>query len=441
MTARIHDNNGWYEIKANPLSKAGVYEYTGAMLGGIKNGADPGTRYKVYRPADELRSQATLDSFRLVPLVNDHTMLGKRPGYMDASSKGVYGVVGDGVFFDEADSTLKGNLKVYSATDIDSAMDGGKVELSCGYHCQYVPQRGTAPSGEKYDYVQRNIRGNHLALVSAGRMGADVRVLDAIETFTFDAKDAVKMAVTRKEVREQLHNAKHGIAVAKSLKAKTAAPVFVALDAADDDGDNTDMSLSDIADILADVMPVITDLNTALLGGADPDEGMDGKPPVDGDKKVDPDADPDPDDKTVKPASDKKEPFAMDAAEFTATVDAAIAKATAPLLADIAKLTAGNATAVKTMAAQFSKRDALAKKVQPFVGVFDATEMDTTDVAKYAIEKLSIPTVDGAEVLAVEAWLHGRTPSRPAFASVAMDGAERKPGHVSSVKAYINGAE
>ena len=32
-TARRYDGNGWFEIAANPLSKVGVFPYTGASIG------------------------------------------------------------------------------------------------------------------------------------------------------------------------------------------------------------------------------------------------------------------------------------------------------------------------------------------------------------------------------------------------------------------------
>ncbi len=51
QTSRIEDFNGWPEIKGNPLSKVGIFEYSGAQ---ISPQLDPNKIYKVYRPEEEL---------------------------------------------------------------------------------------------------------------------------------------------------------------------------------------------------------------------------------------------------------------------------------------------------------------------------------------------------------------------------------------------------
>jgi hypothetical protein len=55
----------------------------------------------------------------------------------------------------------------------------GKRELSLGYTCDLEWTPGTAPNGETYDAIQKNIRANHLAQVKAARGGPDLRVGDA----------------------------------------------------------------------------------------------------------------------------------------------------------------------------------------------------------------------------------------------------------------------
>ena len=57
-----------------------------------------------------------------------------------------------------------------------AAMKAGKAELSCGYVCDLEDAPGVTPEGERYDSIQRNIRGNHVALVAQGRAGKEVRV-------------------------------------------------------------------------------------------------------------------------------------------------------------------------------------------------------------------------------------------------------------------------
>ena len=74
MTARIKDANGWFEVKKNPISKVGVFPYRGSEIGA----PDPQKIYMVLRPPSELGSKKTMDSFKLMPLVDNHTMIGDK---------------------------------------------------------------------------------------------------------------------------------------------------------------------------------------------------------------------------------------------------------------------------------------------------------------------------------------------------------------------------
>ena len=189
-TAREIDNNGFVEIKRNPLSKVGVFPYLGKSI----PGADPAAIVMVYRPAEELADPQTIDSFKLTPWINDHTMLGAVPGGVPAEQKGVQGVIGQDVFFE--DDTLYGNLKLFSQEHATRINDG-KTPLSLGYRCRYEYAPGVF-NGQEYTHIQRCIRGNHLASVNDGRMGTEVAVLDHF-SFTLDAKDVYTMADPEKK--------------------------------------------------------------------------------------------------------------------------------------------------------------------------------------------------------------------------------------------------
>lgn len=182
MTARSYDTNGWFEVKRNPLSKVGIYPYSGAQIGAPPHERDK--VFRVYRPAEELGHADTIESFKLVPLIDDHTMLGD--GFTDTDTKGVAGVIGESVFF-EGD-TLYGNPKIYSAA-LAEKIKNGKTELSMGYKCKYDFSPGIW-NGQQYDVVQRVLRGNHVALVDEGRMGPEVAILDHM-VITVDAKETL----------------------------------------------------------------------------------------------------------------------------------------------------------------------------------------------------------------------------------------------------------
>tara|TARA_R110000851_G_scaffold279659_2_gene432948 strand:+ start:1356 stop:2429 length:1074 start_codon:yes stop_codon:yes gene_type:complete len=193
MSQRQHDINGWFEVKDNPISKVGVFPYLGSTIdSGGEFGLTPDKLYNVFRPELELNNPETIDSFKLVPWIDDHEFLGDTG--TPAEEKGVHGVVGEDIKF--VDGTLTGNIKVFSER-LKTEIETGKQELSLGYRCKYEKKSGSF-GGDKYDFVQADIRGNHLALVDQGRMGSDVKVQDHF-ILTVDSGDFVMSDTPKKE--------------------------------------------------------------------------------------------------------------------------------------------------------------------------------------------------------------------------------------------------
>jgi hypothetical protein len=267
MDLREYDTNGWFEIKNNPLSKVGVYPYLGRS---IDPNAIPDKLYMVLRPAEELGSPETMDSFRLLPWIDNHTMLGNEDdGLTPAEQKGIQGVIGEQINFDG--TTLSGNIKVMSEA-MANLIANGKSELSCGYRCRYEKQSGVF-EGQAYDYIQRDMRGNHLALVENGRMGPEVSVLDQMH-FTLDHTET-EPVMADEEMKE---------------------------------GETKGMTLEEAKGHLATIMPIIAEMQS-MLGGA-PAATEEVKPVEDGEE--------DPVD------DDKKD--AMDASDIVRMVEANIAQ-------------------------------------------------------------------------------------------------------------------
>lgn len=163
------DHNGYWYIEKNPISRTGVFPYLGKQ---ISDELEPDKVYQVYRPAEELFSPEAMASFKLMPLVDEHTMLGK--DYTPAEQKGIDGVLGEKI--ERSGDMLTADIKIYSES-LKDEIRNGKKELSMGYFCDYDLTPGTY-KGQHYDAVQRNLRGNHIALVDKGRMGREVRVMD-----------------------------------------------------------------------------------------------------------------------------------------------------------------------------------------------------------------------------------------------------------------------
>lgn len=192
-SARTYDLNGWFEVADNPISREGIFPYSGAQVGHPERDRI----FRVYRPAEELSAPEALASFRLMPIIDDHTMLGE--GHTAAEDVGVAGVIGENVKFDRG--VMTANLKIFSNA-LAQKIKNGKTELSCGYRCVYDFTPGVW-NGQPYDAVQRQIRANHLALVDEGRMGPEVSILDQM-TFTVDAKETTPVDEELKKALEAM---------------------------------------------------------------------------------------------------------------------------------------------------------------------------------------------------------------------------------------------
>lgn len=375
-TARTRDINGYVEIRDNPISKAGVYPYSGAQLG--LGGEAAGRIFRVYRPPEELADPECIASFRLLPLVDEHPagILGDEElGATPAEVHGIQGCIGEQIYFDPP--YLRANLRLLSES-IKRAIDmAGKVELSPGYRCQYDLTPGVTPEGEPYDAVQRKIRGNHLALVEEGRTGPDVAVLDHLK-ITLDAKEVAPMA----DENENTQDAEGGEGGDILATAKAALE-----------------TLKPLLEASAEVKAMLAE----LMGAGDPAAAGDQDPAP------------------TQPAPAMDEPTMTPAA-----LDAALSKALQPINDRLSALEAGRTALDAAVISSLAERDALVGKVTPFVGTFDSARMTVQQVAEYAAEKLGIPVVvKGQERVALDAWLHGRTPdmSKP---TIAADGANGK---------------
>lgn len=137
-----------------------------------------GKREVEYRPESEVFDAAALESFQGVSVTRGHPSTG-----VDVATwkKDAVGHVADNVRQDGA--FVAADLIVKDPEVVKAVLDGTLTELSCGYTCRTDAEPGEW-NGMKYDRVQREIRGNHVALGPKdwGRAGNDVRLyLDSTE--------------------------------------------------------------------------------------------------------------------------------------------------------------------------------------------------------------------------------------------------------------------
>lgn len=379
MSARKYDTNGWFTVRNNPISRVGVFPYYGRDIGA----PEPDRIYRVLRPAEELGKQETLDSFRLLPLVDDHTWLGDpESGGTPAEDKGVHGILGEEVSFDGR--VMRGPLKIFSKA-LDNRLKNGKKELSCAYRCRYEFTAGEF-EGEAYDAIQRDLRGNHIALVDKGRMGADVRVLDH-GTFAFDAMD-VELGMDP-ELQAALDEA--GTTLAQVSDAAPDTALF----------DKIKMALQAALAAIEKATGVVPKEEAASEAEEKPAEDHATMTPEE--------------QKELDDAKATADAATAAATEAKAALDAALAEVAAlKRAADEAPPALDAATVMREMGA----RDELANNLKPHVGAFDHAGMTLAEVAKYGVGKLELEAADGQETAVLKAYL-----------KAAPDPTKTVPGH------------
>jgi hypothetical protein len=173
VTQRKTTPEGFLEVSA-VFARTGIQQYTAAQVGATDR--DPHEIVNVYRPADEVFSQESLDSFRRKPVTNDHPGGAGRVTADNAKHLQV-GMSGDHVARDG--ELMRGSLTITDGTTIRE-VEGGKRQVSLGYDCAFLPEAGTH-DGVPFEFTQRKIRGNHVAIVDRGRCGPTCSVLDGAD--------------------------------------------------------------------------------------------------------------------------------------------------------------------------------------------------------------------------------------------------------------------
>ncbi len=170
LDAPRRTSEGYLAVRAR-AARAGVQDYYGYEV-------DPGAKHfqamdrvPVYRPEDEVFNPASLHSFLMKPITNDHPKQAVTAANWKDHAGGIVAKAirdGDHVAFD----------LVLMDQALIADVDAGKRGLSNGYATDLRFEDGTAPDGTPYKAIQRSIAGNHVAVVKAGRAGELARIGD-----------------------------------------------------------------------------------------------------------------------------------------------------------------------------------------------------------------------------------------------------------------------
>ena len=171
-SVRTIDQDGRMHIALTNISKANVCPYLGSEIpDGEALGLDPKKVYQLLRDPDELKK--SIPTWNNIQLLYQHIPVHA----MDPQKDVTVGSTGTDAVFNAP--YLQNSLVIWDAEAIESVEDDTQREISCAYHYVADMTSGTF-EGVPYDGIMREIRGNHVALVSQGRAGSDVIVGDSL---------------------------------------------------------------------------------------------------------------------------------------------------------------------------------------------------------------------------------------------------------------------
>lgn len=167
-TRREYTDEGFLRVPGN-VARIGIQEYLARELG---LPGDPNRIIRVYRPAEEVFKDESLASFDGVDVtVNHPDGLVNSENFKKVSAGVVRGAGRRDGDFVQCDLIVKDKAAI-------DAINSGKCELSAGYTSVYVEGPGLSADGEPYDYIQTDIKINHIALVDRARAGPSAKVFD-----------------------------------------------------------------------------------------------------------------------------------------------------------------------------------------------------------------------------------------------------------------------
>lgn len=127
---------------------------------------------RVYRPADQVFADASLQSFTHAPVTMNH------PDEAVTADNWKDLAVGEVSTAAKKDGEWVHLPLILKDAAAISAVQSGKRELSAGYTCELVWGNGVTPDGQQFDAMQTNIKINHLAIVDRARAGSQARIGD-----------------------------------------------------------------------------------------------------------------------------------------------------------------------------------------------------------------------------------------------------------------------
>lgn len=244
-----------------PIARTGIQQYLRSEL---ELDGDPNALVDIMRAEDEVFSAATIASFEGKTVTGDHPPTGVNADNVTAYDCGHVQNVRRGQ--GEESDLLIADLFITSKWLIE-AIQNGRREVSCGYDCEYVQDE----TGQMF---QRSIRGNHVAVVPAGRAGPRVAIKDSVlgskttnergKPIMSNKKNSLMARLFSHAVKdmapEEISDAVEEISASNSASADEPTPAPAPAATPSDD----DCAAKDGNEILAQVLAAITNLSEQI---------------------------------------------------------------------------------------------------------------------------------------------------------------------------------
>jgi len=151
---------GYLRLHAT-IARTGVQHYSNA----------DGSIRREYRAPEDVALPESLASFAGKSVTDEHP-----PVLLDSANTRNYqkGFTGSEIVYDNG--FVRAVMTITDQDLIDKIQRGDATEVSAGYRVAFDANPGITPDGEPYDGSQKEIIGNHVAVVKTGRAGPQVKL-------------------------------------------------------------------------------------------------------------------------------------------------------------------------------------------------------------------------------------------------------------------------
>ena len=169
FTSFIDEDSGFLRINGI-VARTGIQVYSNAEVGDYN---EPLKMVNVYRPRDEVLKEESLSTYANAPITDDHPNTFVT---VDNATELIKGSVASYETYNKDGIDYVKAQIVVTDKDLINKVINGKMELSAGYSQNLVKEKGEF-EGIAYDYIQTNIKINHVALVDSARCGQECKLV------------------------------------------------------------------------------------------------------------------------------------------------------------------------------------------------------------------------------------------------------------------------